>query len=266
MHKDATQKHVVDKYQLAQFILAFIAIIVSFGTAYKVIDYQMNEQTKFDKHVAAKQFELEIESINQPIESYFNFYANCRDLTSNGEPINLNKDVLYNILVADKANDVIPQAIIIDDMNMKPAPLLFIPPIYKKGTFDYDWNIYFMLVSNYNNGKNYTSSKVVNVTATVDNPLIPSPLYNEHGMYYVYQKDLYNFNASLAQDLYIFYMYLTTAEIERQHMQECFDNSSYPFILTQNDFKSYMTMRSCILASRTYSKQILQELKKEENS
>jgi hypothetical protein len=103
-------------------------------------------------------------------------------------------------------------------------------------------------------------------------PVIPTKLYNDHGMYYVYTKDIPKFNPKLAQDLDTFYNEVILAESDRDYLQNYIDknqirvdanNSSF---ITLQYFTAYMDMRVNIMKASELASNVTTELNEEINN
>lgn len=96
----------------------------------------------------------------------------------------------------------------------------------------------------------------------LDYPIIPGPIYNEHGMYYIYTKDISMFDGDLPQNLYTYYSVLTDSESNREYIQSYLDmNPNAP--LNGQYFIAYMDMRSDIIRANQLAPTILTELSNE---
>jgi 5'(3')-deoxyribonucleotidase len=88
--------------------------------------------------------------------------------------------------------------------------------------------------------------------------MIPPPLYNEHGMYYTYVKDVPKFNPALATKLDTFYNDITSAEADRTTIQS---NTAIGWqSLKGQYFSAYMDMRMNIINASELEPSILREL------
>ena len=105
-------------------------------------------------------------------------------------------------------------------------------------------------------------SMIMKPYCILDYPIIPGPIYNEHGMYYIYAKDISMFDGDLPQNLYTYYSVLTAAESDRAYIQSYLDMNPNASLNGQY-FIAYMNMRSDLIRANQLAPTILTELSNE---
>jgi hypothetical protein len=254
------------KFEVATLALSLVAILlsaysthVSYENARNLTDYQINQQMEqqilFDKQGAAKQFAIEISSINPLIQSYAVCYFNNFDLTSKGKNIfvDRNSDTYLLVNSSDKTLTRTPFLLILNNDTVKEARVIITP----------------MNTDNNGNDKvniNLPDSKNSIDDCVLSNPIIPSQLYNDHGMYYTYIQDIPKFNSQLAYDLDTFYYEISSAEADRKYIQEYLatqERSQERYVLENQYFVAYMNMRVNIMKASKLAPRIIEELNEE---
>lgn len=275
------------KYQKIDIVLKILAILGAFGCviAGGYISYHLwQTQVSSSKHAAASELSIEINSINQSLRPYVVDYLYNIDLSDPGMDIpvgssnNQNSFLLLGYYPFDFSNNSI-------DKNNNPVIYEFAYlqgvytfgvitgiPFYKidgKMVYWYPESSYLDGVPNVikdgtpQTGYSYMIPDYhLKLNCKVDNPIIPGPLYSDHGAYYVYQTDISRFNESLAQNLYTYYNLISRAETDRQNLQEYTD--SHPnTTLDEQHFNTYMDMRIDILLAHNMTSTVLDGLDKE---
>jgi len=229
-----------------------ITIIVSSITAFAVVLFASWLSISFDKQGAAEQFSLEITSMNESLQSYASIYTHNYDIVCEGNPVpDINSKNTVILLLDDSS---IPYELKINNHSIFTI----------KGYPDYVSDDRRLIGHFYHNPQDpdFTSCSLSRV-------YLPPSLYNEHGMYYSYIRDIPKFDADLAKNIDIFYNDITTAEANRQYLQNYFDVKSVdsPYRqaeLTQNQyFSAYMEMRKNIMNASELEPVLIQELNNE---
>ena len=244
-------------------ILAILAICGTIGGAWVgsilvnqgAID-QWNRQISFDKQGAAEQFSIEIASMNDTLQVYASEYSQNADLECN------NADV-----------KIIPNAttlLFVDDPTA-PFELVFINQSGNQSITAYQGyphpqvqnTLVYVVGYSFPNGPHPTFENKCRLYYLI----LPPTLYNEHGMYYTYVRDVPKFNPNLAQRLDIFYNDITSAESDRSLIQNHLDliNSNILQGLQTNNvqnqyFSAYMDMRMKIINASELEPELLREL------
>lgn len=239
---------------IAAFGLSFYSVSTSLDSAQNIADYQikqqMEQQLKFNKHATAMQLLFEIEFMNDTLQSFAQKYKYNMDLAPVGTDriTYTDKNIIF---ISNKANNsVIPYVMMFENGNLIARPTTY--------TFvDFNGSL-----SVYNSDLLNNPDKEA-IYMKVQNPIIPGPIYNDHGMYYLYAKDLSNFNNTLAQELFTFYSYITMAEFDRQYLEKNMNNNSIDNDLNGPYFGSYMEMRFSVISASQMVPHLLEELKKE---
>ncbi|WP_410510206.1 hypothetical protein RSJ42_08840 [Methanosarcina hadiensis] len=233
--------------------IVIIACVVFTGlVTIAVSDINISHQNTVNKQFAAKQMLIEIESLNPTLQEYSDFYRNGLDLEDdNGE---------NQAVVLDTNN-----FFIINSKNGSSIP--FIVQINNSGIFPKQTKI-----NSINNGSISITYPDITITPNIvrsvklGTPLIPPPLYNEHGVYYTFTREISNFNGDETRDLFLFYNKLTKAEYDRASLQTYFDTNGYDSELNGQYFNTYMDMRLNIMYAAMIAPHIIEELEKEANS
>lgn len=228
---------------------------VSIQSAYNLSDYQMKQQTSFDKQGAAEQFAIEISSIDPLIQSYAFYYFNNVDLTSKGKNIivGLDADTYLLINSSNKTLTHTPFLLILNNNTVKEARIIATHMNIDK------------------NGNVSVNIKLPDSENSIDdcvlsNPIIPSQLYSDNGMYYTYVRDIPKFNPRLAYDLDTFYYEISSAEAERRYIQEYIatqNETQGGYVLGNQYFVAYMNMRVNIMKASKLSHIVINELNEE---
>ena len=196
---------------------------------------QWNRQMSFDKQGAAQQFSIEITSLNDTLQAYASEYSQNKDITCGGSEVIINPNKTTALMLGGG------------------IPYLL---VFNKGS-----------IASYRGYPNYTDigSQVSVVgykfpnapehptfqSCEISVPIIPPTLYDEHGMYYNYIKDIPKFNPVLAKSLNFFYNDITSAESKRAYIQNYLDSNNVPPIGTRfikhQYFSAYMDMRMNII-------------------
>lgn len=223
------------------------SIIVPIIIAYGVVDYQMDNQVILDKQATAKQLSIEIESLNPNLQEYASYYHKGFDLDLNGDNPAIEPGVDNFFIVSNKNSSSLP----------------VIMKVNKTGYY-----LDHLTIKSLHNGVGEYSFPNIyppNVVffATLDTPIIPPPLYNEHGLYYLYAKDISAFDKTVAQDLYLFYTEIAKAESDRVFLQTYFSTYGYENEFNEQYFNTYMDMRLNILNAAAIAPRVLDKLDNE---
>lgn len=219
------------------------------------IQYEIEQQNSFNKHAAAEQFKIEIESMETLLNTYERIYSQGYDLTNNSFGVGLHINEKYLTYQINNKNGnqnayyyVVYSGDTYNTLKYKTVPFEVFGHNYSK-TLDYISGI-------------VDSGRIVNTT--VKTLEIPNPLYNDHGMYYLYAKDISDFNQTTSKNLYLFYNNITNAELNRAYLQSYIDrNNGNATNLNTQYFDSYMDMRFNIMQASKMIPTILEELNNE---
>lgn len=268
-NKDKSNKNdpVITTDQKIEIILAFFIIIASLFSAYLggwMANNNYHEQQKFDIRAAEQQLFIEINYINQSIQPYAFEYMHYYDFSVNGKNVNVDPNTNSITLVFDENRTHLYEIYSVYSVFTVEKIIGF--PVRTNGTLrvEYppisgrDLGIYL------GNGTDKINALFGPFQVVIDNPVMPGPLYNDHGKYYAYEKDISKFNKTLSQSLYVIYNYLTRAELDRQYIQNYLDTHPSSKLNGQY-FDTYMDMRSCIIFTAKRAPTVLKELEKEEN-
>jgi hypothetical protein len=263
-------------FEIATILLAISAVFVSIyslgvskSNSIALADYTMQQQISFDKHSAANQLSIEINSMNQSLQNYASAYMNYYDFSDElGKNIVIDPKGNSLLRVSDKSgNGTRLYDMIVVNGIFKTRKVGGVP-VRNNGTLNMIYPPIDMadVGNKVGNETYYTNNTVIDwFIVVIDNPMIPSPLYNDHGMYYVYERDISQFDKNLSRDLYVFYNFLTIAETNRQYVQNYLD--SHPNSkLNGQYFDAYMDMRLNIIYVSEMAPTILKELDTEKNS
>lgn len=234
-------------------IVAIIGIAGLFIAGYiNYLDWQ--NHIAFDKRGAASQLSIEIDSMNKSLQDYAYQYMNYYDFSKDGKDVIINTNVNSLLRVFDESKTRLYEISVKNGAFI--AKKINGYPVRNNGTL----KIRYPILTIVSEGR----IEINQFPVVVDNPIIPGPLYNEHGIYYTYVTDVSKFNKNLSQDLYIFYNYITRAESDRQYIQNYLD--SHPNDkLNGPHFDTYMDMRIGIISAAKMAPLILRELNAEEN-
>lgn len=203
--------------------------------------------------------------MNQSLQQYAQEYMNYYDFSENGNSVIINPgtDSLFRVY-----DENLTRLYEIDvKQGVFAAKRISGKPVRNNGTLSMKYPPITLDDMGYKIGDNsyYIDNILLNqFPVVVDNPIIPRPIYNDHGMYYVYETDISKFDKDLSYDLYLFYNNLTIAESYRQYIQNYLD--SHPNgKLNGQYFDAYMDMRIRIIYAANMAKKILKELDIVEN-
>jgi hypothetical protein len=227
---------------ISAIIGALVAGIVAFG----VNSYFVNQQISFDKQGAAEQFSIEIISLNDTLQAYAYEYSQNKDLTCGGSEVNIDPNKTTVLMLSGG----VPYELVFNNQSITAY----------KGYPNY---------TNINSQILVVGFKFPNAppaprfqSCQISDPIIPPNLYNEHGMYYTYVKDVPKFNQELAKKLYVFYNDITSAEADRGYIQNYLDLNNP--LITQSFkgqyFSAYMDMRMDIINASQLEPAIVQGL------
>lgn len=102
-------------------------------------------------------------------------------------------------------------------------------------------------------GSKNGNETIINVTDSVSSGVIfdiKTPIYRDNGLYFVFQKDISEFDSNLSANIYIYYSKLLSAELGRQHIHEAASEDPTGRNWTSNE----------IADSRIYSTKMLFDL------
>jgi hypothetical protein len=225
--------------------LAAVVIGIFLGTMFT---------SSLDKQGAAEQFSVEISSMNNTLQIYASEYFQNQDLECNQANVKITPNKT-NFLMLDSTP---PFEIVYNNDSVAayqgyPHPQVQSGPGYVIGysfpngptpTFGNECSIYYLI--------------------------IPPPLYNDHGMYYTYVKNVPEFDPDLAKKLDIFYNDITSAESDRVSIQNHLDSINSPILqelqtsaLKDQYLSAYMDMRMKIINASELEPGLLQELDKQ---
>lgn len=264
--KEVTIKNTngVDWYQvgvdiLIPSIVAILGIISIFiaGSVTSNINYAFyNDTIKFDKQAAAQQLLIEINAMKPNLLEYSDLYTHNYDLyTERGYLFGDDPNVEYIIEVRSKnKTELQPYEIDIINSRCEGAGIMGVTPV-SEGSGRH------RLVPSPN--ILLPSYEVVN--CTIGTTMIPPPLYNENGLYYLYIKDFSKFNnKSLSVALYRFYKDIIDAESNRRQVQNFLDTNHNTNFENQSLY-AYMDMRMEIMRAAANIDNITRDLEKEVN-
>jgi len=218
--------------QWFQIFLAILAVGGTISGAYLggwMANNNYHEQQKFDKQAAAQQLFIEIKSLNDSLVNYANIYINFNDLRDErGKNIGIYPNINWFLMLNNWDENQSYWCFCMKDHNFNAWQEVSIPTrinnITKFERPDLDNSSIVALGNKTENGWILEAPvEIINVSVIVDNPIIPYLLYNEHGMYYVYETDLSKFDKNLSEDLYLFYNLLGNAESDREYIQNYLD-------------------------------------------
>jgi hypothetical protein len=219
------------------------------------IRHTIEQQNNVSKNAAAEMFLFEIESLNDTLGHYAFYYNNYYDLKLGDQNVILPPHVNVTVFItSENDTDATPIKMEINNGKIDVAPMRIIP-VYDNGTVTRVSPD--LLITNPNGLIEFFELGKIR---------LPSPLYNEHGMYYLYTKDISNFNKTVAQDLYTFYNEVRIAESDRVYIQTYLDAHPNVNDLKGAYFDSYMQMRFYIINANLMVPRILQELDNETKS
>jgi hypothetical protein len=236
-------------------LLTIIAIIASVGSALLGVYFGEWLTISFDKQGAAQQFYIEISSMNDSLQSYALPYSQNKDIMCNGSDVNIDKNTLT--------------ALNFEDTN-RPYKLVFSNKTITtyKGSPDPHYNNWETEYVGFFPFATTPLAKIELFSCYPTYLIMPSPLYNEHGMYFIYVKDIPKFDSKLANDLDTFYNDITSAEADRSYVQNYLDQNGGKSITTWQTlrgqyFSAYMDMRMHIINASELEPTILEELKQQ---
>lgn len=242
----------VDRRDLFLTTLVAIASIVSAIIGGLLVNQgvtdQWDRQISFDKQGAAQQFSIEISSLNDTLQTYATLYSQNKDLTCGGSEVNIDPNKITVLMLGDE----IPYELVFNNRSITAYKGY---PNYSSG----DPQIYVV-------GFKFPNAPKVSTfqSCQISTPIIPPTLYNEHGMYYAYVKDIPKFEPTLARNLNTFYNKITTAETDRQYIQNYLDSRNDIPIGSQSIrgqyFSAYMDMRMNVIDAAQMEPEIKQEL------
>ena len=207
-----------------------------------------NRSITFDKAGASQQFSIEIESMNQTLQFYGLQYFMNTDLSYNGSNFGeIKPDVPVLLMITAHDAPSYPYEIVLYNDSVTFNSKSFIVPGYVNGGIVNYTSIYGIPPNGYE------------ILRSLTFPIIPTKLYDDHGMYYVYVKDIPKFNPKLANDLNIFYNEVASAESDREYLQNYIDANKDNKIQYQY-FNTYMDMRVNIMKASKLAPILLQEL------
>jgi hypothetical protein len=264
------------KFEVCTILIAVAAILVSIyslGVGYSnsiaITDYTMQQQMLFDKQAAASQLIIEINSMNGSLQQYAHEYKNYYDFSESGRDVAIRPDMNSMFRIYDQNRTRLYE------INVKhgefSAKKLNARPVRDNGTLKMDFSDNSFILTEKTMG-NKVGENAYNINfefrqfaVMVDYPIIPSPLYNDNGMYYVYETSLSKFDKNSSQDLYLFYNNLIRAEYNRQYIQNYLD--LYPNAKLNNQyFDAYMEMRIEVMYAANMVPKILKGLEREKNA
>lgn len=241
---------IISKLKQVNYMDIVKSIIVPFIIAFGVVDYQMNNQSISERQSTAKQLSTEIELLNPNLQEYASYYKKGFDLDVGGKNPEIEPNVDNYFIISTKNNSALPNILKANESGYYLYHLTIIS--LHNGTGDFSWpNI-------------YPPNTVF--FAKLDTPIIPPPLYNEHGMYYLYAKDISNFDTKEFTDLYLFYTQIAKAESDRASLQTYLSTYGYNDELKGQYFNTYMDMRLNILNAAKIEPKVIEELNNETNS
>jgi len=217
---------------------------------------QWNRQISFDKTGAAQQFSIEITSMNDTLQTYAYEYSQNKDLTCGGSEAKIDPNKITVLMLGDS----IPYELVFDNGSITSY----------RGYPNYtnvDLKSGAAII-----GYNFPKAPMTRTfqSCEVTSPIIPPTLYNEHGMYYVYVKDVPKFNSKLSKNLNMFFNDIISAEADRAYLQNYLDeNKIYPIgiqsVLTIKGqyFSAYMDMRMKIIDAARLQPIVLEELNRQ---
>lgn len=248
---------------LSSFFMGLYTLRINDQQSKAIANFTMQQQISFDKHAAAWQFIIEITRMNFALQGYTADYINYYDLgDENGRSIDINPHTPSLLRIHDQDGSRFWE------VDVKPGSFvsykLIVKPKRENGTITFECpTITPAWIATWFGP--YIPNQIENVSVVIDNPIIPSPLYSDHGVYYIHAADISKFNKNLSEDLFDFYDILMNAETDRQYLQNYIDSHPRAQIKGQY-FDAYMDMRCDIIAAAGKAPIILEELEKEENS
>jgi hypothetical protein len=234
---------------LAIFGTILGAIIGGFLTNQGAVD-QWNRQISFDKKGAAQQFSIEITSFNGTLQTYASEYSQNKDLTCGGSEVNIDPNRLTVLMLGGD----IPYELVFNNGSITAYKGY---PNYSSGNSQG----YIVGYKFPDAPQNPTFQSCV-----ISTPIIPPTLYNEHGMYYFYVKDIPKFDPDLSKKLNVFYNDITSSEADRAYIQNYLDLNKVNPIGIQSQslkgqyFSAYMDMRMDIMNASELEPIIVEEL------
>jgi hypothetical protein len=243
-------------YLIIPIIISFFSFLLSaysILTRNKAVDYQIKKQIKeqieFNKKAIATQLFIEINLMNPSLQINAENYSRNYDLMANNESLDKNLELDGVYLITHKNNKSSYEMIIHKGIYTQSARMIDAP-------YYYNGEKYSVTVTTI-----HKEDSTVYIPTTLENPILPSPLYFEHGMYHIYAKDLVNFNKNLAQNLYIFYNKLINAESNRAFLQAYADSKDGNISdLSGRYFDSYMDMRFNVIEASKMVQDLLNDL------
>lgn len=238
-----------------EFKIALLTLFISAFVSIAVTDYHDYEQAISNKEATAEQLSIEIKSLNQSLQQCADYYNRNLDLSliHNGENPPATQNFTDTFIVYRNNTSEVPIIMVVNnsEITWKQAE------INSAQNGEYSWNLPI-----------FYDTKVNSVV--LDTIYIPPPLYNEHGMYYLYAKDISNFDDSTAQDLFLYYSHVTMAESDRAYLQTSLDVygvdlSGVSRNFTNQQFCTYIDMRVHLIKANAIEQRLLKELEYEIN-
>ena len=245
-----------------------LCVLLSGIVSYVVTDFINYQQTSFDKQGAAEQFYIEINSLEPLIQRYASFYFSNYDLSYNDNKtpgyknISINPNIYTILKISSDNYERIqsPYLLTLYNNTYDRGYLLNNPPIGNETGL-----IQVVDVNITDDNGSLLPSEVID--CYLSNPIIPSQLYNDNGMFYVYVKDIPKFDPILAQNLDSFYYEVTTAEADRNYLENHLSaqNETHTNGYNEEDqyFNVYMDMRVNIMKASELLPVIINELNEE---
>lgn len=234
-------------------------LLVAIAT-FMITDHFANKQISLDKRSAAAQLYTDVGFLDLKLKYDSDAYTQNLDLSKTNSQwpddlINVDRNITTWLVVDDVDNTAIaPYLIKINGNTYETNRLESLGLVRTRSPFS-------------NSGMTAVPDILLpdpanSIYCTLNHPIMPVQLYNDHGTYYVYQGHLGKFNPDLSQKLYLLYYTVEQAETNRQYVQNFID--SHPNAkLTRQYFDAYMQMRADIIDASLMTNEILRELEAE---